>query len=281
MQEVVVVLRGGLGNQLFQLAFGLWLTGGDGRRLELNLASYARASPHGGYALRTLFGGAPFAAAETTDFRSLGGRRVTILDLKKAPDAHYEKLATLDGSTVVVADGWFQNYAYVSPVIEQLRRHYEGGWCSPGTEDEAFFAANTVIGVHYRRNDYLRPDVRELFGIVDPQAMGREVGDLRARIRSGKPVRVVAFSDGPVQGDFDRIYQREASPSLAGDIGALRLMSLCDHLVCSNSTFGLWAGYLGQRLKTVSLPSQWTRSGKISARLLLPPNGRLYPADLT
>lgn len=278
--KVYVIVKEGLGNQLFQLAYGLWQADGDIERVVLDTSSYAQTNHHGGYALRKLFGESRFAALESDSIKLRQLPRTTWVNVHRNPDLYLDELKSLLGKTHLVAEGWFQHYAYVAPHIEQLRSFFRACAITIDPEDQAFFDAHTVVGVHIRLNDYLRPSNRQRFGLVDPKAMNREIARVVAGIRSPRPVKVVAFSDGQVNGRFDRLYLRGSEPSIEGDIRSLRLMSLCDHLICGNSTFSLWAGYLSERVRTVSLPAKWMRENNRPGAPLLPPNGQLYDNEL-
>ena len=281
MNKVFVIIKEGLGNQIFQLAYGLWQVGGDPKRIVLDTSYYHKHCRHGGYALRTLFGSAKFTGAEVDGLQNINLGRNIQFHSRKLPDGYFEELQSLIGKANIVADGWFQNYSYVAPNIKLLREFYEASASELAPEDADFFTSNTVVGLHFRLNDYLKPNIQYLYGIVNFDAMFQEMRSVVNNIRSDKPVRIAAFSDSPINGPFDRIYVRKAASALLDDIYSMHLMSLCDHLICSNSTFSLWAGYLSRKLKTISLPSPWTRSGIISTTNLLPPNGNIFPSGLS
>ena len=278
--KVYVIVKEGLGNQLFQLAYGLWQADGDIDRVVLDTSSYARSNQHGGYVLRQLFGEARLAAVQSDTLNLHQVPRATWVNFNRNSDLFLEDLKPLLGKTTLVAEGWFQHYAYVAPNIERLRSWFRASAIAIDADDQAFFDSHTVVGVHIRLNDYLNPQNRQRYGLVDLKAMNQEISRVVAGVQSQRPVKLVAFSDGQVDGRFDRKYMRSAQPTIDGDIRTLKLISLCDHLICSNSTFGLWAGYLSDRVRTMSLPAKWMRTPNRSAAPLLPPNGQLYANEL-
>lgn len=74
----------------------------------------------------------------------------------------------------------------------------------------------------------MRPSNRRRFGYSGSESHEPEIARVVAGIRSPRPVKVVAFSDGQVNGRFDRLYLEAAWPSIEGDIRSLKLMALCD-----------------------------------------------------
>ena len=93
----------------------------------------------------------------------------------------------------------------------------------------------------------------------------------------------VVFSDSEVAIDLPCYGIRLVGPqprSLLGDINELRLMSCCNWLITSNSSFSYWAGMLSSRVQQVFIPDQWMRVGSIRTASLLTERFESYATQL-
>jgi hypothetical protein len=275
-----VIIKEGIGNQLFQFAYGLWKVELNTSKLLLDVSSYDRSNRHGGFALHYIMGDFLLNKTQKIDWRNFDFGSSAYLNLKRQPSLFYDGPNMSNDFNQIVADGWFQNYAYVHPVLKQMRDWFELSTMDKNQSND-FFEENYVIGVHLRRGDYLNPNFRSLFGIVDTQSLINQVNKIHSEHASNKPIKFALFTDGIVSGKFDRIEIRSENSTPYDDVQTLYRMSRCEHLICSNSTFSLWAGYLSSKLKTISLPDNWTQSKKILTKDLLPPNGRTYAVNLS
>lgn len=278
--KIHVVLKEGLGNQLFQFAAGLWAAQGELSLVSVNLESFKKRAPHGGYALAHLFDNLTISRSDSKD---LSRRHVRVWQPLTGMDSFIPSIRSTALEIETILDGWFFNYAYVEPVLGMLQSNYWEGMSQPTPDDVQFYSENDVIGIHFRRGDYLIPYFREMVGVAK---LPNQLTELRRVVQqfkkrsTGKPIRVVAFSDGEIKGEFDRIYMRPQGATLDDDIRTMRTMSLCKHLICPNSTFSLWAAYLSKTMESVSVPSHWYRKYGQSSEVICPPNGTLYKCDL-
>jgi hypothetical protein len=93
----------------------------------------------------------------------------------------------------------------------------------------------------------------------------------------------VVFSDSSVEISLpcQSIYlSGNGARSLAGDVDQLRLMSCCNCIVASNSTFGYWAGILSNSVEQMFIPDPWMRSGSVRTQSLLAPQIEAYGTHL-
>ncbi len=103
---------------------------------------------------------------------------------------------------------------------------------------------NKPIGIHVRLGDYR--NLEKIYGKLD-QSYFKSSLELIKRINGDKPVWL--FSDEPnlafsILGNFfeiDRVINNEESKN---SLEHLLALSMCDSLICSNSTFSWWAGYI-------------------------------------
>lgn len=276
-RKVMVRLKGGIGNQLFQYAFALQLAHGRTQDV-ICLLDYFRSDPrHGGFALQHLL-----------------GPDVTTVEIPPAGQGwmyvNADALADVDLSALrhcavdLFIDGYFQHAWNFRPVIDSMREMYRTRFDGAAYERRlrsclARPTCESVVAIHLRRGDYLNPEVRQVHGIASPESMVECLSRLRAT-----DYCAVVFSDSKAAIDLPvpAVQVSAAEPrTLAGDIDELRLMSCCDVIIASNSTFSYWAGMLSDRTRQLFIPDPWMRSGGVKTGSLLTARVRSYPTQLS
>lgn len=251
----VVGLTGGLGNQLFQYAFALWLERRTDRKVRLDLSAYRRRPEYLG--LHDLGLGVD---------RSLGGvavlphpfgrldRRLAVLPrILIGPRAvHIEDRMQWRPSTEQLSRpawwyGYWQHLEVVDVALERIRSEVQGRL--------AAVAPETRVAMHVRRGDM----VEHPWGTLDAEYYGRALAQLRTLhdLRDDEPVSV--FSDDPdwCRQNLNLPAARFVRPADA----ATDLLRLAAHplLVLSGSTFSWWAALLQDRpAGTVVAPHPFT-----------------------
>lgn len=158
----------------------------------------------------------------------------------------------------IYINGWFQEAALFEPLREVLRKDF--AYTSPELADteicERIRTENSVC-VHIRRGDYINHPIFDVCGeAYYCEAMRRMVQQVM------NPIFFV-FSD-----DIDQVEREMKLPYpvvyVRGGHEAcdeLFLMRQCRHFIMSNSTFSWWAQFLGEAAdKIVVAPSKWRRT---------------------
>ena len=120
-----------------------------------------------------------------------------------------------------------------------------------------------VIGIHIRAGDYL--NLKNTVGVLDDSYYLRSLSEARRLYPRALPL---IFSN-----DFEyansraqrwKLSQFEViSPeSLPDPAESLVLLSQCNFIVTSNSTFSLWAAKLSKEHTQVWLPNEWRKDGR-------------------
>jgi hypothetical protein len=269
--EVVLELRGGLGNQLFQYAAGVALS----KKLNVPLRISTSLLPD----VAKLDGQVSAWPNQLNNFRHLGEVLETsgmpllrnkfaysrIRQLQRMIGDHFPKLLLFFGQFSNEVNSNFELFKEITrPVLIN-------SYCS----DPAFFAdvadlvAESImnletpsrwynemqtrislekpIGVHIRLGDYL--NLESIYGAPRPEYVMRAI-NLIKQTHPKKPVWL--FSDDVTlatklfsQGNtFDHVV---VSPSESNALENLILLSKCSSLVATNSTFSWWAAFLGHR----------------------------------
>ena len=256
-------LHGRLGNQMFQYAAGRALALRLGVPLALDVRSVAslgrhaiteafdlplavpdRLPPHKGdgllrHAVWRVFGRDPRFVRE----RGLG---------------YNPRFATLGDN--VYLHGYWQSERYFADVAGQIRADFTfGDFASPANADMAARIGATpgAISLHVRRGDYTTlPGHAVCSQAYYERALARVLQGVEA-----DPV-VFVFSDEPGWArDNLPLPVEKVVVDINGDAtdyGDMRLMSLCRHNICANSSFSWWAAWLNANPgKRVVTPSRW------------------------
>jgi hypothetical protein len=275
-RKVLVRLKGGIGNQLFQYGFALQLANGNPQNVICLLDYFRLDSKHGGFALQHLLG-PEVLSADTPP----AGHRWAYVNADSLADAD---LSILQSSTFdIFVDGYFQHVANFLQVIDKLRSmflvQFDQDQCAKQLRGVLGKASDeTVVAIHLRRGDYLNPEVRNAHGIPAPESILSCLSRIKVPDYSA-----VVFSDSKVAIDLPchALYLSGEEPrTLAGDIDQLRLMSCCNWIIASNSTFSYWAAILSNRVQQMFIPDPWMRSGSVRTESLLTARVESYPTQL-
>lgn len=291
---VTVILKGGLGNQLFQYAMGRALSLRLGVPLSLDLSWFKEIQTTDGqtttirqYAL------VPYGLnVSTHDAVRYNGRLASLLlRLSKkvkncipaclVTDGVYQERSFGFDSKIysmeppISLDGYWQSHLYFDGIAEVLRQDL-GQPQGLSEKTQAFVKqinSTDSIAVHIRRGDYLsNQKASATHGVcsVEYYKKGLEA----VSIGLSHP-HCFVFSDEP---EWARNNLHFAMPTTVVDINGpeaahedLWLMSACDRFVIANSSLSWWAAWLSHSVKKVVVaPRQWFANGAIDTRDLIP-----------
>lgn len=277
---IIVNLIGGLGNQMFQYAFGRALS------IELNepvrydvrqlLARPAGAS----YTFRDyeldvfrapvefatnndlrLFGLAPVSQPSRT-FYKVYRRLVRAHQFREKKYFGYEEAALRSGAYTYY-DGYWQNERYFKPYEQIIRQELE---LKKPLTNRNLEVANQIkavpvaVSLHVRRGDYVsNTDASQAHGVCSPAYYEQAVKLLQERFNN---IQLFAFSDEPA---WVRANMRFEVPVTyvshntgKASVEDIRLMSLCQHNIIANSSFSWWGAWLNANPnKLVIAPKPW------------------------
>jgi hypothetical protein len=282
---IVTRLTGGLGNQMFQYAFGRRLALKHGTDLTLDLRAFSDPrwnNPRRTYDLGIFNINENFASddevnklANRTRFefadrvlnRLFGVKRTHV----REPHFHFSKEAYHSPDNVYLS-GYWQSEKYFSDVEDQIRADFTfRDRMHPGAESvfERIKGEESVC-VHVRRTDYITNPTNALYGSEYYRAAEEVV-----RERAITPAYFV-FSDD-IEWCKNNLRFRGETHFVSEDFGPwkarddLRLMSACKHFIIANSSFSWWAAWLNPVAgKTVVAPDRWFRDKSLNTRDLIP-----------
>lgn len=281
---IIIYLKGGLGNQLFQYALGRTLEQ-NGREVKYDVSSY-NGYRHNfrlncfktkleiiGESEKPLFN--KLYKQNYTRFNGKKGLLFKILrkGFKIIDDYFYiyrstiherpffdKRLENLKGTHVL--DGYWAQSAYFEPIRQLLIDELT---LKPSTHNpiysksiEEIEKAENSVAVHVRRGDYLDSVNQMIFAELQLSYYQKAISYIQER---KKTITLFVFSN-------DISWCRDAfnnytnatfieSPDLL-DVHDFSLMKSCNHNIIANSTFSWWAAYLNDNTdKIVIAPKQW------------------------
>jgi hypothetical protein len=277
---IILVLKDGLGNQLFQYAAAKCLAVQLNTTLKLDIDSFKKNSLRN-YALNNFQIEEHFVSAfEKTLFRIANG---------------YSRLLNLAGINVR-SFRYFKKELGFNPDFFRVKNNtcVEGYWQSPKnfekikdivrlqfrvrTEPEnknrdyiQYMSETGSVSVHIRRGDYVSdPTTSSIHGVCSLDYYRKAVSYIRAKVET--PVFFV-FSDDMewVKGnlEFDGCEVQYIEHNGEKDFEDLRLMYSCKHNIIANSSFSWWGAWLNNNPdKIVIAPQNWFKSTHQNSDLL-------------
>jgi hypothetical protein len=248
---MIVCLEGGMGNQLFQMAFGYSVAERRNEQLFFNRRRL-ESDPNG-------------RVFELHHFR--GGKDMEFRDEEPpvvADNWYFNQTVWTQGKTFT---GHWQTEKYFDAPLVRCVLRVE----SPISKD-SYMLGHKIINhpsafLHIRRTDYLTPAALACHGNVGIGFYRNAMDYIRAKVPK---VNFYVFSDDPewCRGAFPDCTVVGHNQEKAYE--DLWLMSLCQHAVFPNSTFGWWGAWLGDhKLNRIVIgPKRWFVIGQNSADVI-------------
>lgn len=273
-EKVFVKIQGGLGNQMFQYAFGLSLQKKHCKiKVYFDDTAY-RTNKARKYELHNF--GITLPRYQRTNFEKLFGLKLRLIQEKE--DSFYdESLYSYKNNDFYV--GWFQSYKYFENYRPEILQTFQPAF--PLNEENAAMlnrikSVNAVC-LHVRRTDYLSPEELKIRGICNLDYYSRAIEYIKTN--TVNPVFFV-FSDdiswckSNIKTGTDCIFV-DINDSDHGFLDLL-LMKNCRHNIIANSSFSWWGAWLNENKdKTVIAPkiwmTSWNEPEEKAGRDLIPP----------
>lgn len=275
--KVIVKLDQGLGNQLFQLAYAIWAARGDIGRLVIDASWYDCIPADQTHRSLSVIGIIQSMSIPVLSLEEIHQFRPMTIDTTSSLwDVYCEQIRFIADEHPVYLIGRGFNYAYIKDAKAILQGCMHQAPIDISGEDASFFSENSVVGIHIRKGDYLNSNIRTWIGIVDMADQIREAERVIASHDFNQPVKIVAFSNGPVDYPFDKLFISSEAGGTYCELETLKLMSMCDWLVTANSTYSIFAAYLGQKMRGASLPMRYANVRHDLSTSLIGPRMVLY-----
>ncbi len=268
---IIVNLKGGLGNQMFQYALGRALTLKNNDVLKLDTEDLYKAKELGN--IYRPFDLEAFAIykdiatpLESTRLRypyGIFSKTLEVLGrkiLRKNTVTFNQKVFTLTGNQYL--DGYWQSPLYFNSIRKTLLSDFtlRDSLSESGQALETQIISTNSVSLHVRRGDYTsNPRVLRENGVCSVKYYEKAVTEIG---KTQNDVTYYVFSDDitwvksniPLQGNTV-VFVEDATLTSPQE---LYLMSLCKHNIIANSSFSWWAAWLNQHEdKAVIAPTPW------------------------
>ena len=282
--QLIVNVKGGLGNQMFQYALGRKLALANGTPLFLDLSFYdlndgahtQRPFELDAFALEY----SPATPEMLRPFQRLRSSRIQRMMPWRSHRIVTETgfgfdPAVLQATGNVYLDGHWQSEKYFDDVRATIRREFTYPLDAHPRIQEALDAITrtNAVSVHVRRGDYITSDsANAVHGACGVDHYERAMDLMLQQVNEPE---FFVFSDDL---QWARDHLRSKAPmhfvDLGDDVRAhndMQLMSRCKHHIIANSSFSWWGAWLNASVdKVVVAPKAWFRDPAIDTSDLIP-----------
>ena len=281
-KELTIQLLGGLGNQLFQFAFGLYLNDVCGHNVRYS-DLLLRSLPGSSHTNRTLGIGDLLKKHEISELTP--SRYSLIAALNKGLGGFIATEEPLDSTSPIILGnrtklvrGYFQQFGFADAVKSQiLNRLFQ-------SSDFSIHERSPVVKricIHMRYGDYSSNEqTRKFHGLTSTQffvdqarKLSDEFGVRDVFIVSDEPHRALQeFLQLTNKNEFDVAVS--ASATEHSDLIEIATSGL---VITSNSSFSWWGAWLANSIynSIVVCPDPWYADAKMSNPYLIKPNWRI------
>ena len=282
---IVVKFSGGLGNQMFQYAFGFVLQKKLKIPVKYDFSFYLEnKNMHNNIIIDNVFKMDIQVANKEELFKLVGINRFRffrkirkilnlnnpqyiIEDDKKNPIPLNAKLNNC------YLDGYWQNWEYFKDYKKELDKIFifEPVISKKFNEIEKKISNEKAVIIHFRRGDYTDKKNQAIF-----YQLGKPYYEKAIEIMKDKNKNAIfyIFSDDIVIArEFFSFEQKVVFIDINRGNNSFRdmyLMNLSKNIIISNSTFSWWAAWLGENKNTIIAPKLWFKTKKQSYRYYLP-----------
>lgn len=283
---IIVKLMGGMGNQMFQYAFGRSLSLKKGVTLKLDLNFLLDRTPKKNFVFRdydlTIFNCKPQILIEE-DKKSFFGCFIMsnkyfnkLLPLKKRKfytESHFEYDTNVHKlNEDIYLEGYWQSYKYFSEFESTIRKDFSFKNKFNVEEEvinQKILSTNSVC-INVRRADFL---INSFHGVCNEEYFYEGLNYIN---NSESELNVFVFSDdiewckNNLNFEFPTNF---INHEYAGEKfqSYLQLMTNCKHFIIPNSSFGWWAAWLANfSKKIVVAPKKWFSDSNINTKDLIP-----------
>ncbi len=279
---LIVKLKGGLGNQMFQYAFGRALSLRRNEPLKLDVSSFPDHNNRT-YCLDKFDIKAEIATPEECcsakfkrpsmykRFLYMLFRRpyplLEVADGYKKEENVFEYSCEAGGTKYHYYEGYWQNERYFQDIRSDLISTF-----SPENSHMKVFGeylkmillSRNAVGVHVRRGDYVDcPATNRIYGLLDVDYYYKAIQYQQQKFN--KP-DIFVFSDD-ISWCKSKIRGEMIFIESTADYEDIYLMSQCKHHIIANSSFSWWAAWLCQNPdKTVIAPKRWFADDELNKK---------------
>ena len=258
----IITVKGGLGNQMFQYAYG--------RRLELSGKKVV---------FDTSFFEGNKAGKDTARAFKLKNFNIETKAEFSNKKHWFQKLkGKIKRKLGFAQEGLYQNERYFLDIKDTIQKEFTLK-NTPGDESktwkEKIENSPLSVSIHIRRGDYIENKKTNNFhGVCDLAYYAKALERMEKKI--GDKIEIFVFSDDIIWAKENLKFPHPlnfVSDSKIPDYEEMYLMSLCKHNIIANSSFSWWGAWLNQNPnKIVVAPRQWLKDKTADKLDILPDN---------
>lgn len=283
---IIVNLTGGLGNQLFQYAFGKHLAMLNNCELKLDISSYENYEWHE-YSLSPFNVDNNFISTSQSNyyrgnelnlFQRLYRKLFGSIMILEEDNFRYNS-AFINSKAPIYLSGYWQSEKYFKEIESVIRNNFQ--IVLPPTKKNQDFIEimqlQNSVSLHVRRGNYVNVShVNQTHGTSSLEYYNLAVELISSKINN--PVFYV-FSDDilwakeNINLNFETVFVDINDAK--SDYEDMRLMASCKHNITANSTFSWWGAWLNSNNdKIVISPKIWFNDKILNSQTqdLIPPN---------
>lgn len=261
---IIVKLKGGLGNQLFQYAFGRLISTSRNEELKLDKDILgAKGDTYRYYGL------------DKFNIQASVAEKKEVIAVKYPLGVFSKVLRFIKGKILRVFyvgyepkllkskakyfDGYFQSHKYLEPIRETLLTEITPKESIDNKYKDLILNIenNNSVSIHIRRGDYISDKNNKDYQTFGLEYYKNAIGLIKKKVNNPK---FFIFSDDIdwVKDNFKNEEFVFVSNSNTKDYEELILMSKCKHNIIANSSFSFWGAWLNQNSeKIVISPKKW------------------------
>jgi hypothetical protein len=233
-----VILNGGLGNQLFQVAAAYAHCKRNGYRLSI---SEGNASPRPTYWDKFLHKARPFIGSGDPTVRRW-----------MEPFWHY----SLIPKHVRYLFGYFQSSKYFNDISGEIRELFTPPFSIVDAVNAKYngLVKPNSVAIHVRRGDYVIPEKINFHFVTTNSYFERAIAEAR---RKDPSAEFVVFSEDVEWCRAQSFFAGATIIDEPDECLSMELMSRFRRYIISNSSFSWWSVYLGAPAEMVISPDRW------------------------
>jgi hypothetical protein len=283
---IIVQLKGGLGNQMFQYAAGLSLAAHHNVPLRVDVSELGQADKAIGTLRHFDLQQVILEPVPATESELAAATKQNVfskgIDKLKAPfrrkvykekDFYFDPHFFKAGDDVYLK-GYRQSESYFAPIRDKVACGFQVKPTTvAGVEERGLqIKQENSVAVHIRRGDFTNKVVSDYHGMLDAAYYQQAIAAIEAKIDDA---RFYVFSDDP-QWMKEQLFFASPVEIMSGVVSKNQfedfyLISQCKHQIIANSTFSWWAAWLNSNPgKIVIAPKKWFNNAPYDTRDLIP-----------
>lgn len=270
---IIIKIKGGLGNQMFQYAIAKAFSLETKRPFQLDISIFESYKLHN-YGLHHFNIQSNFYLPESKWKRKL--KKIFNKVVFYNEDHHafnFNPNLIQTKSDILFLEGYYQSEKYFLKYEKEIRADFE--IVSPlkqqTIETVAYMQKVNAVAIHFRRGDYVG---NSLYETNKSTYYTEALEYIEAKVEN--PVYFLFSDDMPwVKNNFKTNFETHYIDfnDAATNFEDLKLMSSCKHNIITNSSFSWWGAWLNSNPnKIVVAPKVWFNDEKVNTTDIIPEN---------